>query len=34
MVRDIPWFSDMMSCDQIFNKLNIKYEINEISKKW
>jgi hypothetical protein len=29
-----PWFSDMMSCDQIFNKLNIKYEINEISKKW
>jgi hypothetical protein len=28
------WFSDKMSCDKIFNKLNINYNVNEISKKW
>ena len=28
------WYSDKMSCDKIFNKLNINYTVNEISKKW
>lgn len=28
------WFSDKLSCDKIFNKLNINYEVNEISKTW
>ena len=28
------WYSDKLSCDKIFNKQNIKYEVNEISKKW
>jgi len=28
------WFSDKISCDKIFDKLNIKYDVNEISKKW
>jgi len=29
-----PWISDKLSCDKIFDKLNIKYDVNEISKKW
>lgn len=28
------WFSDKLSCDIIFNKLNINYNVNAISEKW
>jgi len=28
------WFSDKLSCDTIFNKLNINYNVNAISEKW
>ena len=28
------WMSDKLSCDKIFEKLNIDYKINEISKTW
>jgi hypothetical protein len=28
------WMSDKMSCDEIFKKLNINYQINKISKTW
>jgi hypothetical protein len=28
------WMSDKLSCDKIFKKLNIDYQINEVSNKW
>ena len=29
-----PWFSDRMSCNSIFHKVGVEYNINEISKNW
>lgn len=30
----INWYSNKLSCDEIFKKSNIDYKINEISKTW
>ena len=30
----VNWFSNKLSCDKIFDKLNIDYKINDISNTW
>lgn len=29
-----PWLSNQISCDKIFERMGIKYTINEVSTKW